>query len=60
MNKLEDITPYTTIRGILPDSLVTVISVQWFGSEALELILRPRVLLDTREAGRFPLKEVST
>jgi len=25
------------VRGILPDSLVTVVTVQWFGSEALEL-----------------------
>jgi hypothetical protein len=25
------------VRGILPDALVTVASVQWFGSEALEL-----------------------
>ncbi len=34
---LEDLQPNTTIRGILPNGLVTVISVQWFGSEALEL-----------------------
>ena len=25
------------MRGILPDSLITVVSTQWFGSEALEL-----------------------
>jgi len=25
------------VRGILPDCLVTVVSVQWFGSEAVEL-----------------------
>lgn len=37
MNKLEDLTPNACVRGILPDSLVTVVSVQWFGSEALEL-----------------------
>ncbi|MDH4100896.1 MAG: helicase-related protein, partial [Nitrospirota bacterium] len=37
MLKLEDLTPNTTIRGILPDSMVTVVAVQWFGSEALEL-----------------------
>ncbi|HMO82317.1 MAG TPA: helicase-related protein [Pyrinomonadaceae bacterium] len=35
--KLEDLLPNTSIRGILPDGLVTVVSVQWFGSEALEL-----------------------
>ena len=37
MSRLEDIQPNSTIKGILPDSLVTVVSVQWFGSEALEL-----------------------
>ena len=35
--KLEDLQPNASIRGILPDRLVTVVSVQWFGSEALEL-----------------------
>ncbi len=37
MTRLEDLKPNAAIRGILPDSLVTVVSVQWFGSEALEL-----------------------
>ena len=35
--KLEALKPRSTVRGVLPDSLVTVVSVQWFGSEALEL-----------------------
>jgi hypothetical protein len=35
--RLEDLQPSATIRGLLPDCLVTVASVQWFGSEALEL-----------------------
>ena len=35
--RLEALTPNTAIRGILPDSLVTVISVRWYGSEAIEL-----------------------
>ena len=35
--KLEDLQPNASVRGILPDSLVTVVNVQWFGSEALEL-----------------------
>ncbi len=34
---LEEILPIATIRGILPDALATVVSTQWFGSEALEL-----------------------
>src|SRR3989304_1256648 len=37
MFRLEDLQPNAAVRGILPDGLVTVVSVQWFGSEALEL-----------------------
>lgn len=37
MIKLEDIKLNATIRGIMPDSMVTVVSVQWHGSDALEL-----------------------
>ena len=37
MTKLEALTPNASIRGILPDRLVAVVQVQWFGSEALEL-----------------------
>jgi SNF2 family DNA or RNA helicase len=37
MSRLEDLMPNAAVRGILPDSLVTVVTVQWFGSEALEL-----------------------
>jgi hypothetical protein len=37
MIRLEDLQPNTAIHGLLPDCLVTVVSVQWFGSEALEL-----------------------
>src|SRR5947209_11910998 len=37
MSKLEALQPNSTVRGILPDALVTVVSVQWFGSAALEL-----------------------
>ena len=35
--KLDDLQPNAVVRGILPDALVTVVNVQWFGSEALEL-----------------------
>ena len=37
MSKLEALQPNSTIRGVLPDCLVTVVNVQWFGSSALEL-----------------------
>src|SRR2546426_12635511 len=37
MSKLEELQPTASLRGILPDALVTVVNIQWFGSEALEL-----------------------
>jgi len=37
MIKLDDLQPNASVRGILPDCLVSVVGVQWFGSEALEL-----------------------
>ena len=37
MSQLEQLQPNAALRGILPDALVTVVSVQWFGSEALEI-----------------------
>ena len=35
--KLEDLQTNAAVRGVLPDGLATVVGVQWFGSEALEL-----------------------
>ena len=35
--KLEELQTNASVRGIIPDGLVAVVSVQWFGSEALEL-----------------------
>jgi len=37
MSKLEELQTNASVQGILPNSLVSVVSVQWFGSEALEL-----------------------
>jgi len=37
MSKLEELTPSAAIRGIIPDQIITVVSVQWYGSDALEL-----------------------
>ena len=37
MTTLEDLRPEATVRGILPDGAVTVVTVKWFGSEALEV-----------------------
>lgn len=51
MSKLEELKPNAAARGILPDGLATVVSVQWFGSEALGAVL-------ARIADRFNAIEV--
>ena len=38
--KLEDLQPDASVRGLLPDASVTVVSVQWHGSDALTLVYR--------------------
>lgn len=40
MGKLEKLQPNASVRGILPNCTVNVVSVQWFGSEALELTFK--------------------
>jgi hypothetical protein len=35
--KLEDLQANVVLRGVVPEALVTVVTVQWFGTEALEL-----------------------
>lgn len=35
--RLDDLQPQAALRGILPDFSVTVVSVQWYGPDALEL-----------------------
>lgn len=37
MTKLEDLKPDASVKGIVPDSLVTVVTMKWFGSDAIEL-----------------------
>lgn len=37
MTHLEDLRPEASIRGIVPDAVVTVVSVKWYGSEAVEV-----------------------
>jgi SNF2 family DNA or RNA helicase len=37
MAALEALKPNASVRGILPTSIITVVNVQWFGSEAVEL-----------------------
>ena len=38
--KLEDLQPDTSVRGVLPDVPVTVVKVEWHGSDALTLVYR--------------------
>jgi len=37
MAALEDLKPGVSVRGVLPGGVVTVVNVQWFGSNAVEL-----------------------
>jgi superfamily II DNA or RNA helicase len=38
--KLEQLQPNAAIRGIVPDAVVTVVSVQWFSDDAMELTFK--------------------
>ena len=40
MSKLEDLIPDAAVRGIRPDSSVTVVSVQWHGTDVVTLTYR--------------------
>lgn len=55
--KLEDLKPFATIRGILPDSLVTVVNVQWYGTDALELTYKA---VDGRVANQLLYRDSET
>jgi SNF2 family DNA or RNA helicase len=63
MTKLEGLQPNASVRGILPDCLVSVVGVQWFGSEALELTYKDpagkvaNVLLYRHDEARLDLVE---
>lgn len=38
--RLENLTPNAVVRGVVPDALVIVVSVQWFGSDAVPLTFK--------------------
>ena len=40
MSSLEDLKPGTAVRGVLPDSSVTVVTAQWNGTDVLTLTYR--------------------
>lgn len=37
MALLDDLRPTAAVRGVIPDALVTVVQVQWFGTNAIDL-----------------------
>lgn len=37
MIRLEEIQPNATISGIIPNGHITIVNIQWFGSEAMEI-----------------------
>ena len=37
MRRLEDLQPHASVRGLLPDALATVVSIQWHGSDVVEV-----------------------
>jgi SNF2 family DNA or RNA helicase len=38
--QLEDLSPNATIRGVLPNTAVNIVSVQWHGSDAVTIVYR--------------------
>ena len=61
MAKLEDLKRGAAVKGILPDCLVTVVDVKWYGSAAVELTYKdpagkPSVVLLYRD--REPTLEI--
>ncbi|GIX22531.1 MAG: hypothetical protein KatS3mg121_1314 [Gammaproteobacteria bacterium] len=38
--RLEELQPNAIVRGVLPDTAVTVVSVRWSGTDALELVYK--------------------
>lgn len=63
MLKLEDLRSNAVLRGVLPDRLVTVVHVKWFGSDVVELTYKDpdgrvgNVLLYRDEEHRLELVE---
>jgi SNF2 family DNA or RNA helicase len=43
MARLEDLTRGAAVRGVLADGLATVVDVQWYGSDALELTYKDAI-----------------
>ncbi len=63
MLKLEELRPHAVVRGIVPDAVVSIVGVQWYGSDALELTYKDptgrvsNVLLYREDEPRLELVE---
>jgi len=67
MTKLEDLKRGATVKGIVPDCLVTVVDVKWYGSAAVELTYKDpagkpntKPLLKSNRAGRHARRVTAT
>ena len=49
MSKLEDLRPNASVKGILPDCLVTVVNTQWYGTEPSEFTCKERSSLVAKQ-----------
>jgi len=64
MARLEDLKPQAALRGVLPEAIVTVVAVRWFGSEVVELTYKDsggrvgQVLLYRADEPRLEIVEV--
>lgn len=47
MARLEELTPGTSVKGVLTDQIVTVVQVRWIGSATLEVTYK-----DSRTVGQ--------
>ncbi len=56
--RLDDLPPRCSVRGVRPDDPVTVVSVQWFGSEAVELTCKTLAGSVTCRALKKALREL--
>lgn len=63
MARLEDLTCGATVKGILPDGLVTVVDVKWHGSTVVEVTYKDSLSRPANELlyrDREPSLEVVT
>jgi hypothetical protein len=55
MARLEELAAGAVVRGLVPEALATVVAVQWFGDQAVEVIYKDaagKPTLEIAEAGR--------